>query len=193
MTEYSYTAVGATFVGALVLMSTLACTGGSEPNHAASAQPATSQPAAQSATNPLYAASRAPGSERLMPDEHPELAHLTQVSTDSLAEAITSYVAAESKQRGGIFPILAPDGGESLGLTLATVHRERLSRLADGRYFACADFKDTSGNTYDVDIFMRAESKGLVPADIIIHKVNGTPRFNWAERDGVWSAVPAAK
>jgi hypothetical protein len=65
--------------------------------------------------------------------------------------------------------------------------------LADGRYFACADFKDTKGNTYDVDIFMRAESKGLVPADIIVHKVNGTPLFTWAERDGVWTASPVSK
>ena len=191
MTGYSNRAAGARFLGALVLMSAGACGGGAAPNEPASAQP--SQPPALSATNPLEAASRAPGSERLAPDEHPELAHLTQVSTDSLAEAITSYVAAESKQRGGSFPVPAPTGGEALGLTLDTVHRERLSRLADGRYFACADFKDTKGNTYDVDIFMRVESKGLVPADILVHKLNGTPRFNWTERDGVWSAVPAAK
>ena len=189
MTGYSCTA--ARFVGGLMLMTMCACTGGPEPNQPASAQP--SQPAPLSATNPLDAASRAPGAERLAPDEHPELAHLTQVSTDSLAEAITSYVAAESKQRGGSFPVPAPTGGEALGLTLDTVHRERLSRLADGRYFACADFKDTNGNTYDVDIFMRAESKGLVPADILVHKVNGTARFNWTERDGVWAAVPAPR
>jgi hypothetical protein len=115
------------------------------------------------------------------------------VSTESLADAITSYVAAQSEHRGGVFRIPPPGGGEYLRLTLGTVHRERLSRLADGRYFACADFTDTNGNSYDVDIFMRAESKGLVPADVIVHKVNGTPRFNWAERDGVWSAVPVAK
>jgi len=173
------------------LISAGACSGGAQPKAPASGQP--SQPAALSATNPLEAASRAPGTERLAPDEHPELAHLTQVSTDSVAEAITSYVAAESKQRGGSFPVPALTGGEALGLTLDTVHRERLSRLADGRYFACADFKDTKGNTYDVDIFMRAESKGLVPADIIVHKVNGTPRFTWAERDGVWTASPVSK
>jgi hypothetical protein len=121
------------------------------------------------------------------------LAHLTQVSTDSLSDAITSYVSGEAKQHGGTFPIPSPDGGAALGVTLSTVHRERVSKLADGRYFACADFKAADGTTYDVDIFMRAESKGLVPADIIVHKVNGTPRFNWAERDGVWSAVPVAK
>jgi len=189
----SHAAMFARSLSALLLMSACACSGSSEPNQPASVQPSASQAAPQSALNPLDAASRAPGTEKASPDEHPELAHLTQVSTDSLADAIASYVAAESKQRGGVFPVPAPTGGDSLGLTLATVHRERLSRLADGRYFACADFKDTTGNTYDVDIFMRAESKGLVPADIIVHKVNGTPRFNWAERDGVWTASPVSK
>ena len=188
MTQYFCRGVTARCVGALVLGLASAC-GGSEPSQSAPAQ----QSAVQPATNALASASRAPGSERLQPDEHPELAHLTQVSTDSLADAITSYVTSESKERGGAFPAPAPNGGEPLGLTLTIVHRERVSRLADGRYFACADFKSADGNAYDVDIFMRAESKGLVPSDIIIHKVNGTPLFNWSERDGVWSAVPVAK
>lgn len=166
-----------------------ACGGGSEPDRSAPAQ----QPAVEPATNALAGASRAPGAERLEPDEHPELAHLTQVSADSLADAITSYVGSESEQRGGAFPVPPPNGGEPLALTLTTVHRERASRLADGQYFACADFTGADGRTYDVDVFMRAESKGLVPSDIIIHKVNGTPLFNWSERDGVWSAVPVAK
>lgn len=189
MTQYSRRAASATFVGGLMLFVMSACGGGSAPSQSAPAQ----QSALQPAKDPLSGASRAPGSERLQPDEHPELAHLTQVSTDSLADAITSYVASESKGRGGAFPVSAPDGGEQLGLTLTTVHRERVSRLADGRYFACADFKGTDGNIYDVDIFMRAESKGLVPADIIVHKVNGAPRFNWIERDGAWSAAPVSK
>jgi len=189
MTRRSRSAARATFVGGLMLFSLPACSGGSAPNQPAAAQPS----AAQQAPDPLAGAIRAPGSERLPPDEHPELAHLTQVSTDSLADAITSYVTSESKGRGGAFPVPAPNGGEPLGLTLTTVHRERASRLADGRYFACADFKGADGNTYDLDIFMRAESKGLVPADIIVHKVNGVPRFNWIERDGAWLAVSVSK
>ncbi len=189
MTPYSCRRATARCLGALVLGLASACSGGSEPDQSAPAQ----QSAVQPATNVLAGASRAPGSERLQPDEHPELAHLTQVSTDSLADAITAYVTSESKERGGAFPVPAPNGGEPLGLTLTTVHRERLSRLADGRYFACADFKGADGNTYDVDIFMRPESKGVVPTEIIVHKVNGAARFNWLERDGAWSAVPVSK
>ena len=134
----------------------------------------------------------APGSERLTPDQHPEQAHLTQVTVDSLAEAISSYVQGERERHSGVFPVPDPDRGAPLGLTLTTVHRERLSQLADGRYFACADFNGREGDTYDIDIFMRAESSGLVPTDLIVHKVNGTARFNWSERNGVWSRTPIA-
>jgi hypothetical protein len=175
-------------VSVLVLVGASACGGGAA-NPPAAPQSSAARPAGQPPTDPLDAAARAPGSETRPPDEHPELAHLTQVSTDSLADAITAYVSAEAKQRGGTFPLPAPNGGESLGATLSTVHRERVSKLADGRYFACADFTGANGTQYDVDIFMRAESKGLVPTDVIVHKVNGTPRFNWVERDGAWVAV----
>jgi hypothetical protein len=179
------------FVGAVLLVSMWACSGKGV-NEPGPSQPPSST-TAQPATTPLASSVRAPGSENLPPDEHPELAHLTQVSTDSLADAITSYVVAESKQRGGSFPIPAPNGGAPHEVTLSAVHRERISKLADGRYFACADFKEPNGTTYDVDIFMRAESKGLVPSDIIVHKVNGTARFNWVERDGAWVAMPITK
>lgn len=189
MTQDSRRAGTAKFLGGLMLLLVTACSGGSAPNQSTLALPSAVQPA----QDPLSDVRRAPGSGRLQADEHPELAHLTQVSTDSLADAIASYVRSESKGRAGAFPIPNPNGGEPLGLTLTTVHRERVSRLADGRYFACADFTGVDGNTYDVDIFMRAESKGLVPADIIVHKVKGAPRFNWIERDGAWSAVPVSK
>ena len=140
--------------------------------------------------NALAGATPAPGSDRFDPDEHPELAHLTQVTTESLAQTITIYVQAETARQGGVFPVHDPDQQTSLGLTLMTVHRERLSKLADGRYFACADFKGSDGHTYDVDVFMRPESTGLTPTDVIVHKQDGVPRFNWVEQNGTWLQAP---
>jgi hypothetical protein len=140
--------------------------------------------------NPLAGATPAPGSERFNPDEHPELAHVTEVTTESLEQGITNYVKGETARQGGVFPVNDPEQHTSLGLTLMTVHRDRLSQLADGRYFACADFKGRDGHTYDVDVFMRQESTGLTPTDVIVHKQDGKPRFNWTERDGTWSQVP---
>ena len=145
-----------------LIVSLAACGGSPQPSPAQSASaPAQSasqpgQPAAGQAS--ITGTAPAPGSERFDPDPHPENAHLTQVTTDSLAQSITNYVQAESSRRGGEFPVSDARQQTTLALTLTTVHRERLSQLADGRYFACADFKGRDGHTYDVDIFMRIES-----------------------------------
>jgi hypothetical protein len=165
----------------------LAACGGSPPGVGQN-EPKPVPPAASA--NPLAGSSPAPGSERLDPDPHPELAHLTEVTTDSLAQGITNYVEAESTRQGGLFPVNDVAQHTSLGLTLMTVHRERLSKLADGRYFACADFKGRDGHVYDVDIFMRAESTGLTPATVIVHKQDGKARFIWVEQNGIWSQAP---
>jgi len=39
---------------------------------------------------------------------------------------------------------------------------------------------------------MRAESTGLVATEMVVHKVNGIPRFDWSEQDGVWTRTPVA-
>jgi hypothetical protein len=141
--------------------------------------------------DPLDKMASAPGGERFGADEHPERVDLSSLTVDSLTTGIANYVAEESKRRGGSFPVPNPETGAPMNLTLSTVHKERLSKLADGRYFACADFKSEAGDTYDLDIFMRPHStSGVVPTDIIVHKINGTARFNWSERDGVWTATP---
>jgi hypothetical protein len=114
------------------------------------------------------------------------------VTTESLAQGITSYVQAETARQGGVFSVNDPEQRTALGLTLMTVHRERLSQLADGRYFACTDFKGRDGHTYDVDIFMRRESTGVTPTDVIVHKQDGKPRFDWVEQNGTWSPAPPA-
>jgi hypothetical protein len=174
----------------LALLPLMAC-GGESP---APEPPARSEPAAPAAgaaesPAPLTGASAAPGRERLDPDPHPELAHLTEVTTELLAQSISTYVQAESARHDGWFPVTDPEQQTEIELALTTVHRERLSQLGDGRYFACADFKGRDGHTYDVDIFMRRESTGLTPTEVIVHKQDGKPRFDWVERNGTWSQV----
>jgi len=177
----------------LAFIAPLAGCGGSPPSPAQTASaPKPSEAPATSAQTSLTGTAPAPGSERFNPDPHPENAHLTQVTADSLAQSITDYVQAESARHGGEFPVNDPQRQTTLGLALTTVHRERLSQLADGRYFACADFKGRDGHTYDVDIFMRKDSTGLTPTELIVHKQDGTARFDWVERNGTWSQVPVS-
>ena len=173
-----------------VIVPLAACDGSSPDPGQTASTPKPSESSAASAQTSVTGTAPAPGSERFDADPHPENAHLTQVTADSLAQSITDYVQAESARRGGEFPVHDPQQQKTLGLALTTVHRERVSQLADGRYFACADFKGQDGHTYDVDIFMRKDSTGLTPTELIVHKQDGRPRFDWVERNGTWSQAP---
>jgi hypothetical protein len=125
------------------------------------------------------------------PQEHPEGNQSSGVSKDDLADAIQTYVQKEAALKGGFFLVYDKDTGRTLALTLDRVHRERLSRVAAATYFACADFKSSEGKTYDLDIFMRGSSKDkLEVTEISVHKEDGKERYNWVEKNGVWSKVP---
>ena len=124
--------------------------------------------------------------------EHPE--HPTsdvEVTLDMLGDAIEAWVAHDASLHGGYLCVYDTAAEETLTLTLDKVHRERLSSLGDGVYFACADFKATNGSVYDLDVFMKAMDgspfHGLVPTEISVHKKDGEARYGWAEKDGIWT------
>lgn len=118
------------------------------------------------------------------PQEHPS--SNAEVTKETLAMAITDYVDKESNLKGGYFMVFDNVAKEPLALTLDKVHKEKLASLGNGVYFACADFKATNGNLYDLDIFMQEGHDGLVVSDISVHKVEGNPRYTWIEKDGIW-------
>ena len=120
--------------------------------------------------------------------EHPELGEA--VTEDSLTAAVSNHLQAEATRHGGTVVIADPVQQRQLNLTLTTVHREGTRRLSDGRYFACAEFKGGDGNTYDLDVFMRPDLNGLTSDEIVIHKQNGMPRYNWVQASGVWTRQP---
>ncbi|MDP2319009.1 MAG: hypothetical protein Q8O42_06700 [Acidobacteriota bacterium] len=122
--------------------------------------------------------------------EHPELGEAAAVTEDSLTAAVTTHMQAESTRQGGSFTIPDPQQQRPLQLSLTTVHREGTRKLADGRYFACADFKGSDGQTYDLDVFMKQDLNGLTADEITIHKQNGQARYNWVRADGAWKREP---
>lgn len=167
-------AFGVVFSSALIGFA--ACGGGG------SSAPQPAPPAAANATPVVGAAA-----------EHPELGVAAAVTEDSLTAAVTTHMAAETSRQGGSLTIQDPQQNRALQLTLTTVHREGTRKLADGRYFACADFKGSDGHTYDLDVFMKQDLNGLTADEITIHKENGLARYNWVQADGTWhreSAVP---
>jgi hypothetical protein len=120
--------------------------------------------------------------------EHPE-SH-AEVTIERLAGAIEAWIAWDSKLHGGYLFVRDGEEKRTLELKLDKVHRERLSALGDGVYFACADFKAADGTVYDLDVFMSDGSgspfEGLWPTEVLVHKKNGVARYTWREENGRW-------
>jgi len=133
------------------------------------------------------------GEEHPEGEEPPAQAAAEPLTIDELADAITEWVATESIAGGGYLVIEHPDTGESLELTLDQVHRERLSRVGEQTYFACADFVGRDGTLYDLDVFMEGSTpETLETTEVTLHKVDGEARYTWYEEDGLWKKRPAA-
>ncbi len=120
------------------------------------------------------------------PKEHPQ-SKSSGLTKDALAKAIQDYVEKEVKLKGGYFLIYDQAARKPLVLSLDHVHDDRLSRVSEGVYFACADFKTPENRVYDLDIFMKQAESGLEVTEISVHKEDGKARYGWIEKDGIWS------
>lgn len=125
------------------------------------------------------------------PKEHPQAAkggtkEKSTLTTETLAKEITKYVQNESKLKGGYFLFYDESSKKPLALTLDKMHKDKLSKVEDGLYFACSDFKGTDGKTYDLDFFMRETNSGLQVTELTVHKEDGKARYVWVEQDGLW-------
>src|SRR5262245_24423981 len=58
-----------------------------------------------------------------------------ELTVDELADAITAYIAQDSKLKGGYFLVWDAEGKQPLALKLDKVHKDRLSGLGGGVYF----------------------------------------------------------
>ena len=54
-------------------------------------------------------------------------------------------------------------------------------------YRSPVGLEEKFGREYDLDIFMKQGTKGLDVTDISVHKKNGEARYDWVEKEGVWS------
>ena len=123
------------------------------------------------------------------PAEHPAKGAKSEITKEELAVAIEDYVKKDSALKGGHFLVFDAKAGKPLTLSLLKVHKERLSPLGDGVYFACADFQTPAGKVYDLDIFMKSKDSDkhrLKVTEISVHKEAGVERYSWHEEGGIW-------
>jgi hypothetical protein len=124
------------------------------------------------------------------PKEHPEHPKSAKkVSTDDIDKAIREHIETSAKASGGKFEVKDDVLNKTWNLELVRVHKDKLQALADGRYFACVDFKAPDGTMVDVDFFMKKEGNDLKVNDTTVHKINGKARYSYQEKDGVWVRV----
>lgn len=122
--------------------------------------------------------------------EHPEHPKSEKkVSVQDVDAAIRSHIDEKAKESEGKFLVRDDVLNKTWELELVRVHKDRLQALADGRYFACVDFKAEDATMVDVDFFLKKEGDKLVVTDTSVHKVNGKARYNYEEKGGVWVRI----
>ena len=120
------------------------------------------------------------------PKEHPSSAKKSALTSEALAKEIVQYVEQEARLKGNYFLLYDQKEGKPLVLTLDKVHKDKLSKVVQGTYFACSDFKSKDGKTYDLDFFLKESDSGLQVSEITVHKENGKARYAWVEENGTW-------
>ena len=117
----------------------------------------------------------------------PQIIPGEKITMQNLARAIESFVEADISLRGA-FLVIDPKTDTILKLRLDKVHKERLSHIGEDIYFACADFNAENGKVYDLDIFLHGtNTEDLTVTEISVHKEDGTARYGWKEKNGIWS------
>jgi transglutaminase-like putative cysteine protease len=109
--------------------------------------------------------------------------------TAEIQAGIERHIEEQIRRGGGYFKL--PFRDQELRLKLVRVHTEYLSHLGPGRYFACVDLADISGDVYDVDFFLSGKPGAMKVTETTIHKINGQPFYAWEQQsDGTWKRLP---
>ncbi|MCI0412301.1 hypothetical protein L0222_05795 [bacterium] len=116
----------------------------------------------------------------------------TQVTAEDVANAVTAAVQAQFKA-DGMFHAKDNVLNKTWDLSMEKVHKDKLHVLENGDYFACVDFKAKDGAMLDVDFFLKNKDGKLVVTDSSIHKVDGTARYTYQEKGGVYLRVEKTK
>ncbi len=121
------------------------------------------------------------------PSEHPsQRMGEEMLSKEDLAKAIKNFVDKDSKLKNGYFLFYDKEQNIPLALSLIKVHDDKLAKVSENTYFACADFRSTDNHKYDLDIFMKKTDSELEATEISVHKKDGAARYQWVEEGGIW-------
>lgn len=102
---------------------------------------------------------------------------------DQFSKAVKRYVRNSSKPTG-YFVLEDEILKKPWKLKLVRFHEDKIVRLGPGKFFVCADFKEPLGkNTVDLDFYAHKGIEGWSVDEVLIHKLNGEPRFTYNEKN----------
>jgi hypothetical protein len=113
------------------------------------------------------------------------------ITAQDVAQAFTEYLNRESAPMDGWIRIEDPLENRTLELKLKEVYSKALLKSKTDTYIACGIFETRDGTTYDVDFYLKGNSRAnLKVVDASIHSKNGVTRYAWAEEKGLMRLKP---
>ncbi len=134
-----------------------------------------------------------PGKEQADKHEHPgrekNAAHKELMK--EFVRAVEDDIAAKTAGGGGKFTVSDDVLKKDWGLKLQRIHKHKIARLSENSFFACADFKETEGKgKLDLDFYVTKTGADWKVDKVLVHKVEGKPRFTYNEKNEM---VPVAE
>ena len=100
--------------------------------------------------------------------------------------AVEGDIAAKTAGSGGKFMVSDEALKKDWGLKLLRIHKHKIARLSEDSFFACADFKETEGKgKVDLDFYVSKSDAGWKVDKVLVHKVDGKPRFTYNEKNEI--------
>lgn len=128
------------------------------------------------------------GESKEHPKEHPKKVAQNKAFQNDFEKVVKDYVVSEAQKTGGVYTIHDDVANKDWKLELVKVHKNKICMLQEGRQcFACADFKEVGGkNKIDLDFYANKAEDGVITMEkVLIHKVNGKPRFTYDKNNNM--------
>lgn len=98
----------------------------------------------------------------------------TTQAEPSAVDVIARHI--EENSEDGVYRITDPRSGEELALSLAEIHTGA-HPVESGEVYHCADFTDSAGTLYDLDMYVGERDGTTQVVEVLIHKAGGQERL----------------
>ena len=103
----------------------------------------------------------------------------------AFVKAVVGHVKMKVADEGS-FNVYDDKLDKTWELKLVRIHKKRIARLGENKFFACADFKTVAKGKrtkLDLDFFVSRKDGDFIVDEVLVHKVNGKPRYTYNSKN----------